>query len=664
MDLDKKSIYKRIFSDKTDYCLYWERAVELERIAEKEFHLKEIAKLSPKERERKGRAVLDLKSIYLGEIIGEFYLYKFYRENMPEHQINVGDVVLVSRKHPLKDGVEGTVFEKGKSYITVAFSQMIPPCKKCRLDLFVNDITFKRMLGALEFFEKGYSVYNPDIILGNYKFGIETDFGLKSINGFDNVNTDFEFINENLNIYQREAVIKALMSEELFLIHGPPGTGKTTTLVETIIQHIKRGDKVLATADSNTAVDNIVEGLIRYKVNVVRIGHPARLKKELLDVSIDSKVENHTKYGEIRKLKKKIDKLKSLQEKYLKPTAQRRRGLTDNQIFKFAKAGKKVRGYTVDRLKSMAEWLRLQKDIKKLNEQKYRLETEIIEEILGNVDVIATTNSSAGAEILMEKYFDTVFIDEASQSTEPSCLIPIIKAKKLVMAGDHKQLPPTVLNKEASQLTYTMFERFMDIYPSKSYMLRIQYRMNEKIAKFPSQMFYSNGLITDDKVKNIKLSDIANIDPSSPITDDTPIVFIDTGGKYTEEQKKGSSSRYNPKEAELVKDIVEKLKKIGVNSSDIGIITPYKDHEEYLKQLIPDVEVKTVDGFQGREKEVIIISLVRSNPNEEIGFLDDIRRLNVAITRAKRKLIIVGDGKTLSSNKTYRDLINYINIYE
>ena len=184
--------------------------------------------------------------------------------------------------------------------------------------------------------------------------------------------------------------------------------------------------------------------------------------------------------------------------------------------------------------------------------------------------------------------------------------------------------------------------------------------MNEKIMRFPSQEFYNNELIADESVKNIKLSDITGKTGNDPITDNTPVVFVDTQGKFLEKRKKGSQSKYNPEEAKLVKFITQKLIDLGVNPSDIGIITPYKDHEDFLKNLIKDVEIKTVDGFQGREKEVIIISLVRSNPEEEIGFLDDVRRLNVALTRAKRKLIIVGDANTLKSNRIYNKLINYI----
>jgi len=634
------------FKDRCDYSQYWEELVELERDAEREFHLNEIMNLSGKEREKKGRTVLNLKSSFLGTIVGDFLVYRFYREDMPDHQINVGDVVLVSRKHPLKDGIEGTVFEKAKNFITVVFSQKLPQGKRWRIDLYVNDITFRRMLGTLEFFEKGYSLFDENIILGNKKPDVCQE--------------DLQFFDKNLNDFQKEAVRKAVCSPNLFLIHGPPGTGKTTTLLEIILQHIKKGDKILASADSNTAVDNIVEGLINRGINVVRIGHPARLKKELIDVSIDAQVENHPRFQEIRSLEKRIQKLKSLQESYLKPIPQRRRGLTYDQILKFARSGKKVRGHKIQTIKSMAEWIRLQKEIQKLVKQKREIEDQIIDDILETAQVICATNSGSGSDFLLEDIFDVVFIDEASQSTEPSCLIPVIKGKKIVLAGDHKQLPPTVLHPEAKGLSFTMFERFINIYPENAYMLKIQYRMNDLIKEFPSKEFYNGELVSADSVRNRKLSDITGKTGETPITDDTPVVFVDTGGKFLEKQKKGSRSRYNPEEAETVRQIIDQLVEAGVKPEDVGIITPYKDHEEYLKKLVPDVEIKTVDGFQGREKEVIIISLVRSNPDEEIGFLDDLRRLNVALTRAKRKLIVIGDSKTLSSNDTYRRFINFV----
>jgi predicted DNA helicase len=645
-------MFPKVFKDAKEYARYFSNLIELEREAEKEFHIKEIQLLTGKEREKRGRAILGLKAVYKGSIVGGYKVYRFGRNDMPEnHQIKVGDVVLVSRNNPLKEGVEGTVYEKGKRYLDIAFSD--PPADITRgywrVDLFVNDITFKRMLQALSLFERGLSFFPEKIILGKGKELIEVR------------EEEITPFNKNLNQYQLEAVKKALGSYPLFLIHGPPGTGKTTTLVEIIEQLTKvKKKQVLATADSNTAVDNLMERLIKKGVKVVRIGHPARVSKELIEHTLDSQVQKDEDYKKILEIERKIEEIKNIQANYQKPIPQWRRGLSDKQILELARQNKKTRGIKLSKIKSMAQWIELQNQIKKLLEEKRKIENQIIEKILSQTEVILTTNSTAGNEFLEGKKFEILIVDEASQSTEPSVLIPLIKAQKVIMAGDHKQLPPTVLHPLAKGLSYTMFERFMDLYPFASYMLRIQYRMNDLIKEFPSAQFYNGELISHEKVKNIKLSEIQKKPLEDPILDDTPIVFIDTEGKFMERTRKGSFSKYNPQEAQLVKAIVEKLKEMGISPKDIGVITPYKDHEDYLSSLIPEVEVKTVDGFQGREKEIIIISLVRSNPKEEIGFLEDIRRLNVALTRAKRKLIIIGDAKTLSSNEIYRKLINFI----
>jgi len=643
---------KKVFKDRKEYTSHFKHLIELERKAEKEFHIREIQLLTGKEREQRGRAILGLKASYKGEIVGGYKVYRFGRPDMPEnHQIKVGDVVLVSRTNPLKEGVEGTVYEKGKKYLDIAFSDPPPDLTRgyWRVDLFVNDITFKRMNAALNRFEEGKIAYPEKVVLGKGRDLLKVS------------EEEIKPFNENLNRYQIEAVKRALGSEPLFLIHGPPGTGKTTTLVEVIEQLVKvKKKQVLATADSNTAVDNLMERLIKRGLNVVRIGHPARVSKELIEHSLDYKVQHHEDYQKIVQIEKKIDELKSQQANYLKPTPQWRRGLSDKQIVELARQNRKTRGIKLSKLKSMAKWLELQEEIKKLIEERKRIENHIVEKILSTSDVVLATNSTSGNEFLENRIFEVLVLDEASQSTEPSALIPLIKAKKVIMAGDHKQLPPTVLHPEAKDLSYTMFERFTELYPEAVYMLRIQYRMNELIKEFPSQEFYNGALISHESVKNIKLSDIVNQRSDNPALDDTPIVFIDTEGKFAEKSKRGSFSKYNPEEARFVKKLVEELLKMGVPAEEIGVITPYKDHEDYLKQLIPQVEVKTVDGFQGREKEVIIISLVRSNPQEEIGFLEDLRRLNVALTRAKRKLILVGDAKTLSSNEVYKKLINYI----
>jgi len=631
------------FETAEEYAQYFDELVEKERTAEKEFHLNEIKRLSGVERQKRGRAILGLRMKYVGEFL-DFKIYRFNRNNMPEHQIKVGDIVLVSKGDPLKFSQEATVSAVGKNFIEVYSKEPIFRSKLYRLDLFVNDITFKRMKAALQKVKNEEILPDIDILLGKREPNVVIS----------------EARSEKLNDSQNEALRKSINSE-VFLIHGPPGTGKTTTLSEVIRRHV--GKRLLVCADSNVAVDNLLEKLS--DLNVVRIGHPAKIEGNLMKYSLDVKVRRDKRYKEVEKITKKIDDLKYLQnKKYKKPTPGRRRGMSDEEILELAKIGKGKRGVKAEWIKEMAEWLKIQQKINELYELKKKIVEEIINDVLDKADIVFSTNSVAGGEFLQNKNFDTVFLDEAAQAMEPSSLIPMIKAKQVIFAGDHKQLPPTILSND-KRLALSMFERFSDIYPKAVHTLEIQYRMNEKINNFPSCEFYECKVKTFEPIKNITIKDLG-IEEDEFFGGFEPYVFFDTQGKFLEKRKKDSPSKYNPKEAEFVVKLVKAFLQANAKEEYIGVITPYKDHEEYIKKLLNDekisVEVKSVDGFQGREKEIIILSLVRANENEEIGFLSDIRRLNVAITRPKRKLIIIGDAKTLSVHETYERLVNYVKV--
>ena len=627
-------MYKKKFRSVEEYKKYFSQLIEKERIAEKEFHLNEIKRLSGNERQKRGRAILGLKMKYVGDFL-DFKIYRFNRNNMPENQIKVGDIVLVSKGEPIKFNQEATVSGVGRNFIEVYSKEPVFRSKLYRLDLFVNDITFKRMLKAFDELEN-YEL--KDILLG-----------LKSPKIIE-----VDEKSKILNPSQNKALSKSINSE-IFLIHGPPGTGKTTTLAEVIKKHI--GKKLLVTADSNVAVDNVLYKLKDF--NVVRIGHPAKIESNLMKYSLDVKIRRDKRYKEIEKLIKRIDDLKYLQNKKTKkPTPGRRRGMSDEEILNLAKANKGKRGIKAEWVKEMAEWLKIQQNINKIYEKKNNSLKEIMNDIIDTADVVFATNSAAGGDFLERKEFDVVFIDEAAQAMETSTLIAMIKGKKVIFAGDHKQLPPTILSND-ERLKFSIFERFTFLYKNAYDTLEIQYRMNEKINNFSSCEFYECKIKTYDKIKNITIKDLG-IEENENFGGFEPLVFFDTKGKFLEEIKKGSPSKYNPLEAEFVVKLVDSLIKAGSKEEFIGIITPYKDHEEYIKKIIKhNIEIKSVDGFQGREKEIIILSLVRANEKEKIGFLDDLRRLNVAITRAKRKLIIVGDVKTLNSNKTYKRMIEY-----
>ena len=345
--------------------------------------------------------------------------------------------------------------------------------------------------------------------------------------------------------------------------------------------------------------------------------------------------------------------------------------MSDRKIKQLAKQGRGSRGVPSKKIKDMAEWLDLQEEIDFLFKHINILEDEAVEEIFRDADVICTTNSTAGSKILDNEHFDLLIHDEATQSTEPSTLIPVTKADKIVMAGDHEQLPPTILNEEAKNqgLEMSLFERLLEVHGDKiKQMLKIQYRMNQDIMEFPSEQFYTSELIADNAVKSWTLNDL-NIDiPDDELygfvfSPEKPVVFLDTIKKNSvEESVKDSKSFRNLKEAEYAIKVINKAVNMGVNPTEVALISPYKDQVDYISENIEDekIEVDTVDGFQGREKEVIILSLVRTNKDGNIGFLRDMRRLNVSITRAKKKFIIIGDSMTVSSNEVYSSLIDYV----
>jgi predicted DNA helicase len=324
----------------------------------------------------------------------------------------------------------------------------------------------------------------------------------------------------------------------------------------------------------------------------------------------------------------------------------------------------------------MAEWVKKREELDEMFAEAERLQREAVADILDKAEVVCTTNSTAGSEMLKGMTFDIAVIDEATQAVEPACLIPLLKTEKAVLAGDHRQLPPTILNFDAERegLSVTMFERLLDLYGEglKS-LLEVQYRMHRDIMEFPNREFYDGRIRAHGSVEAHTLSDLegysvpkkgpehteAALDPK------VPLVLIDVGDQNAEETPRGSKSKRNRSEANVVKELITAFREAGLKDADMAVISPYDAQVDLLRSMIwgrddrPELEIGTVDGFQGREKEAIILSLVRSNRNGELGFLTDIRRLNVSITRAKRKLIVVGNLKTISSHTVYKDMVEH-----
>lgn len=641
--------------------------VELEREQEMENHEDEIRAISGQEREDRGRALLAMQGQDEGEDISG-RLIKFLKAEkgtpLPEVAFGVGDLLMVSKHDPLReDNPTGTVTQVTNYSVTVAFESEPPSFvydTGIRLDLYVNDITYQRMLDALEELEhaSGRLVALRDIIAGRSDpVPVEEP-------------AELSFINEDLNQSQREAVRKAIAAEDIFLIHGPPGTGKTTTLIEVIAQAVRQDEFVLATAASNTAVDNIVTTLLGTGIDVVRVGHPARVTDRLHEQTLAHRIQQNETYHKAEKKREQAHQLLDEQEELTAPSGRYRRGMSNDRIMDLAENGEGARGVPPDRIAEMAEYLELEDRIDAMFEEAEELEDQAIEEELLTADVVCTTNATAGREMFDSLSFDLLVIDEATQATEPSCLIPITHADRLVMAGDHRQLPPTVLNQEAADrgLHRSLFESLIEDHEGISHTLQTQYRMHETIMGFPDQSFYETDLVAADAVRDHTLADRGvSIDGTyaSVLNPEEPLVFIDTSESDTSERSRhGSTSTENPFEAGLVKDLVDALLENGVLADSIGVITPYADQVDRIQELLDDsVEVDTVDGFQGREKDVIILSLTRSNEDDRIGFLDDERRLNVAMTRAREKLVVVGDSETLTTAPVFASLLEYIDAH-
>jgi len=343
-------------------------------------------------------------------------------------------VVLVSKGDPLKSNLVGTVFRLTEKTITVAFEQRPPQWvykKGIRIDLYVNDVTYRRMEENLEILRHAEGRQR---ILRNILIGLSKPSAIQE--------KDFVPVDSNLNETQLKAVKKALGAKDFFLIHGPPGTGKTRTLTELIVQLVRQGKKVLAVADSNIAVDNLILNLSKYSdVKLVRIGHPARVMEELERFSIFALFEKHSEFENIQKGWTEVRNLIEKRNKFVKTVPRIRRGLSDEEIIYFGKKRQKIRGISPSTLKSMANWLILNQEIDRRIKALKDKEESIFRELILSADVMLSTNSMAYSEFLKIIHFDVVVIDEESQQIEPSTLIPIMKAEKFYIAGDHKQLP-------------------------------------------------------------------------------------------------------------------------------------------------------------------------------------------------------------------------------
>jgi superfamily I DNA and/or RNA helicase len=454
-----------------------------------------------------------------------------------------------------------------------------------------------------------------------------------------------------LNDSQLAAVRHVVSAQDVAIIHGPPGTGKTTTLVQAILETIRRERRVLVCAPSNTAVDLLTEKLAERGVNVIRLGNPSRVSDLLLQHTLDASVMAHPSYAKMHAMRK---------------TAEQHRDTANEHVRHFGFEERQHR-----------QWLR--DEARTLRQAADDLERFITEDVLESVQVITCTLVGASNRHIRHLRFETVFIDEAAQALEPGCWIPIAKGQRVVLAGDHHQLPPTVKSEQAARegLRETLFEKCIQRQPHTARMLTVQYRMHEQIMGFSSEKFYGGQLVPHASVRHAGLEAY-----DLRFAPDLPVEFIDTAGcGFLEVAIPESRSTANPEEADLLlKRLAQLLAPCGPVEHDdhlhtpltIGVIAPYRAQINYLKDAIEDsavlndlllqrrLSVGTVDSFQGQERDIIAITLTRSNPQGEIGFLSDIRRMNVGMTRARRKLLLVGDSSTLCCHPFFVDMLAHV----
>ncbi len=613
-----------------DYFKNLEELLKIERSEDHLQYLSQTEKTSIAERRANGLTWYPIAIRSTEMVRGDYISVEVERTTHQDvaHQLRAGVPAIFFGNHePQKDRVEGNItFVQGNRLKITLKTDELPDFArdgKLGIELLFDDNSYSEMFAALKTASKSIeSSEHPTLrILSGLA---SPSFKDKSVE-----------ITSFLNPFQQNAIKKIVQANELAIVHGPPGTGKTSTLIEACqILLNEKSTKMLVVAPSNTAVDLLTEKLSDKGIEVIRIGNPSKITEKVIKRSLDYLISEHPQAKNIKNLKKQAGEYKNMAHKYKRNFGQSER----------------------EQRKLLFE------EAHKLMKEVGSIEQYIIDDVLEKAQIITATPVGSNHFYLKNLKFDVAIIDEAGQALEPACWITALKAPKLILAGDHCQLPPTIKSKEAAKkgLEKTMLEKCVEWHPESVVLLEEQYRMNEQIMQHSSKIFYQNKLKASPKVAHQKLFEL-----------DTPMLFIDTAGCGFDEKTEGTSTS-NPEEAAFVLKHLElycsELAQKQIRPS-IAIIAPYKSQAKYLEQLLLEntyldsiknrIQVNTVDSFQGQEREVVYISLTRSNTEGEIGFLADIRRMNVAMTRAKYKLVMIGDSATLSQFGFYDTLIQH-----
>lgn len=604
-------------------------ALLLEKEEDFEWHRKQVLSLPLERRVQEGYSWYPVSLTKSGYAIGErpFVILEFAGKGKFQHFRSGNTVQLFSRQAGAQPPeMQGVIQFVEKSRMKIIMNAKDLPdwisLGMIGVDLVFDERTYREMEKALDRAinaGKDRLAELRSVLSGRQEASFE--------------NRQMQALVAGLNDAQNTAIHEILIARDLAVIHGPPGTGKTTTLVQAIRQLCAVENTVLATAPSNTAVDLLTEKLAEAGLEVVRIGNISRVDDSIISHTLEGKLARHPESKNIKKVKIQAADLRRQAQRYKRRFGQEEREERKN-LYREAKA--------------LSDWA-------------LELEDRLVNQILDAAQVITCTLIGAAHPVLDNRQFKTAIIDEAAQALEPACWVPIGKASKVVLTGDPHQLPPTVKSPEAQRrgLGITMIERCLERV-ERSSLLNVQYRMNELIMGYSNERFYNGALQASELVRFQKL----------PIADNDPVVFIDTAGcGFEEAVVEGHLSRFNPGEFTTLREHLYQLTGafIGGACPSIALISPYKEQVIYMEQQIAQdpvlsaapITINTIDGFQGQEREVVYISLVRSNEKCEIGFLKDYRRMNVAMTRARKQLIVIGDSATIGVDPFYAGFLEF-----